>query len=116
MKNRANSEKTNLDESCEPSCGNVFEDLGLPNPEALLAKATLVHQIHVIIKERKLTRRKAAEILGIDQPKVSALIRGRFDGFSIERLIRFLNLLDQSVELVVRLKRRHRARIRVKAG
>ena len=53
-------------EELEESCGNVFADLGLPNPEELLAKAELAHRIHVLIKQRKLTQRKAAELLGID--------------------------------------------------
>ncbi len=102
----------------EPSSGNVFADLGLPNPEELLAKATLAHRIHVLLAERKLTQRKAARILGIDQPKVSALIRGRLEGFSLERLCRFLNLLGQNIELVVRPKRNDedRGRTYVKAG
>ena len=118
MKNGA-SNKNRLDsERVELSSGNVFADLGLPHPEELLAKATLAHRIHVLIKERKLTQRKAAQLLGIDQPKVSNLIRGRLEGFSMERLCRFLNLLDQSVELVIRQKRRNdnRGRIHVKAG
>src|SRR5260370_39463719 len=105
-------------EELEESCGNVFADLRLPNPQELLEKAELVHRIHVLIKDRKLTQRKAAELLGIDQPKVSALIRGRFDGFSVERLFRFLNLLDQNVEIIIRPKRRAKDQslIQVKAG
>jgi predicted XRE-type DNA-binding protein len=118
MKNGADKKRTKVDEGYELSCGNVFEDLGLPNPEALLAKATLAHRIHVIIAKCKLTQRKAAEILKIDQPKVSALIRGQLDGFSMERLFRFLNILGQSVEVVIRPKRSKddRGLIRVKAG
>src|SRR5437667_11589785 len=105
-------------EELEESCGNVFADLGLPNPEELLAKAELAHRIHVLIKQRKLTQRKAAELLGIDQPKVSTLNRGRLEGFSTERLFRFLNLLDQNVEITIRpkLHAKDRARIEVKAG
>jgi predicted XRE-type DNA-binding protein len=92
--------------------------LGLPNPEELLAKATLAHRIHVLIKERKLTQQRAAELLGIDQPKVSALIRGRLDGFSVERLFRFLNLLGQNIDIVIRPKNRSKdhAQTRVLAG
>ena len=74
------------------SSGNVFADLGVPNPEEALAKAELAHKIIVLIRERGLTQVQAAKLLGIDQPKVSALIRGRLTGFSLERLMRFLLL------------------------
>jgi predicted XRE-type DNA-binding protein len=84
------------------SNGNVFADLGLKNPEELLAKAELVQRISDVIAERKLTQASAAKVLGIDQPKVSALLRGRLDGFSIERLFRFLNALGKDVEITVR--------------
>ena len=86
----------------QASSGNVFADLGLKNPEELLAKAELVQRICDIIAERKLTQVRAAKLLGIDQPKVSALRRGRLDGFSIDRLFRFLNALGSDVEIVVR--------------
>jgi len=88
------------------SSGNVFADMGLPNAEELLAKADLAIQISRIIEERELTQAEAAELLAIDQPKVSALVRGRMEGFSIERLTRFLNALGQDVEIVVRPKPR----------
>jgi predicted XRE-type DNA-binding protein len=118
MKTGVRRRKTKSGLEYEISSGNVFADLGLPNPEELLAKAELAHRIHVLIKQRNLTQRKAAELLGIDQPKVSALIRGRLEGFSTERLFRFLNLLDQHVEIIIRPKRRAKdqARIQVKAG
>jgi predicted XRE-type DNA-binding protein len=88
------------------SSGNVFADLGLPHAEELLAKADLAIQISQIIEDRELTQAEAAEMLGIDQPKVSALVRGRLEGFSMERLYRFLNALGQDVEIVVRPKPR----------
>src|SRR3982750_1315999 len=86
----------------EQSSGNVFADLGLKNPEVLLAKAELVQRIADIIAERKLTQARAAKLLGIDQPKVSALLRGKLDGFSTDRLFRFLNALGRDVEISVR--------------
>lgn len=88
------------------SSGNVFADLGLPEAEELQAKADLAIQISRIIEELGLTQAKAAEILGIDQPKVSALVRGRLSGFSMERLYRFLNALGRDIEIVVRPKPR----------
>lgn len=85
----------------EESSGNVFADLGIENPEEALAKAELARQIAKLIKKKKLTQKRAAEILGIDQPKVSALIRGRLRSFSLERLIRFLNELGQDVSIMI---------------
>jgi len=97
---------------------NIFADLGLPNPEERMAKAILSIQIHDIIKKRHLTQAKAAVLLGIDQPKVSALIRGRLSGFSMERLFYFLNALGSDVDIVVKPKPRSRqqAHLRVAAA
>jgi predicted XRE-type DNA-binding protein len=84
----------------------VFADLALPHAADLLAKAALVQRIIDILAERQLTQVQAADLLGVDQPKVSALMRGRFDGFSSDRLFRFLNALGQNVEIVIRPTRR----------
>lgn len=84
------------------SSGNVFDDLGLPDAEDRLAKAELARQISAIITGRKLRQAAAAQLLGIDQPKVSALMSGQLSGFSLERLARFLTLLGQDVQIVVR--------------
>jgi predicted XRE-type DNA-binding protein len=86
--------------------GNIYEDLGFPDSEERLAKARLAMRIENIIEKRKLKQAKAAEILGINQPKISALMNGRLSGFSIERLIHYLNLLDQDVEIIVKTKPR----------
>ena len=88
----------------EISSGNVFADLGLPNPEDMLVKAELASKIGEIIDTRNLTQMDAAKILGIDQPKVSALIRGRLTGFSTERLFKFLNALGSDIEISVKPK------------
>jgi predicted XRE-type DNA-binding protein len=85
----------------EESSGNVFADLGFENPEEALAKSELARQITKLIRKKKLTQKQAAEILGIDQPKISALIRGRLRSFSLERLIRFLNELGQDVRIMI---------------
>jgi predicted XRE-type DNA-binding protein len=82
--------------------GNVFADLGLADPEEALAKAELARQIGALLAERGLTQAQAAALLGVDQPKVSALVRGRLEGFSLDRLLRFLLALDRDVEIVVR--------------
>lgn len=84
------------------SSGNVFADLGFANPEEELLKAKLVREIRAIIKRRKLTQAKAAVVLGVKQPDVSALVTGRVEKFSIDRLVRCLDRLDYKVDLVVR--------------
>ena len=85
----------------QASSGNVFADLGLANPDELLIKAELVRQISNSIDARGLTQAEAARILGIDQPKVSALLNGKLSGFSTDRLFRFLNALGSDVEIRV---------------
>jgi predicted XRE-type DNA-binding protein len=84
------------------SSGNVFADLGVEAPEEALAKAELTAKIAQIVETKRLTQAAAAKVLGIDQPKVSALLRGKLTGFSTERLIRFLNALGRDVEIVVK--------------
>ena len=88
----------------ERSSGNVFADLGFEHPEEELAKAQLILQILTLIRARGLTQTAAARLLGLPQPKVSLLFRGQVAGFSTDRLIRFLNRLDQDVEIVIRTK------------
>lgn len=82
--------------------GNVFADLGRSDSDEALAKVKLAYQISALIESAGLTQVQAAKRLGIDQPKVSALLRGRLAGFSIERLFRFLNELGQDVEINIR--------------
>jgi predicted XRE-type DNA-binding protein len=77
------------------SSGNVFADLGIKDADAYLAKSALAIHIHSVIKKRRLTKEEAGQILGISQPKVSAILKGRLDGFSTERLFRFLNVLGR---------------------
>ena len=95
--------------AAERSSGNVFADIGLPDADEVLAKAELARQIGDIIARRRLTQATAARLLGVDQPKVSALLHGRLAGFSVERLVRFLNALGQDVNIVVRAAPRSRA-------
>jgi predicted XRE-type DNA-binding protein len=101
---KTTQEKIYAGETVETGSGNVFADLGLPNPEERLVKSQLVQRISEIIKERKLTQAKAGEILGIDQAKVSKLVRGRLSEFSTSTLMEYLTRLDQDVEIVVRPK------------
>ena len=85
--------------------GNVFADLGFDNPEEEKLKAQLVREIRDIIKHRRLTQAKTAELLGLKQPDVSALLTGRVYKFSLERLLRCVHRLDRDVRMVIGPKR-----------
>jgi predicted XRE-type DNA-binding protein len=97
-----------------PGSGNVFADLGFAEPEAELTKAQLASHIRHIIRRRRLTQVAAARLMGIDQPKISALLNGRLANFSSERLMRLLTTLGQDVEITVRAKPRNRAQGRIR--
>jgi predicted XRE-type DNA-binding protein len=94
--------KSECNEKVHASSGNVFEDLGLPDADERLAKADLAHQITLLIKAAGLSQTAAAKRLGIDQPKVSALLRGKLKDFSTERLIRFITALHHDVIITIR--------------
>lgn len=95
------------------SSGNVFADLGLADAEEHLIKAGLAMKIGGIIRQRGLTQTAAARAMGIDQPKVSAMLAGQFRGYSVERMMRFLVALGQDVEIVVKPRKRGPAELRV---
>lgn len=83
------------------SSGNIFRDMGMRDAEERLAKAELARVIRKAIRERGLTQQQAAELLGVAQPDVSDLVRGKLARFSMERLERFLNALDMEVRIQV---------------
>jgi predicted XRE-type DNA-binding protein len=97
----------------EPGSGNVFADLGLPDAGEHLIKAGLVVKIDRTIRQRHLTQAAAAQLMGIDQPKVSAMLAGQFRGYSVERLMRFLVAFGHDVEIVVKPLKRGSAELRV---
>lgn len=94
---------------------NVFADLGVAQPEEELAKAQLASHIRAAIRRRRLTQADAAALVGLDQPKISALMNGRLTGFSSDRLLRCLTALGQDVDIVVKAPPRSRrpGRLRV---
>ena len=102
----AESKRRGVAPRIERGSGNVFEDLGLPDADALLAKSELVSRICDIIVKRGLTQAQAAELLGVNQPKVSALMGGNLDGFSSDRLFRFLNSLGSDIEIAIKPRAR----------
>jgi predicted XRE-type DNA-binding protein len=108
--------KTNARPSITESSGNVFADLGLPNPEQEMMKARLTLQIYRIIRERGLTQVQAAKALGVKQPHVSLLMRNRAGSFSVVRLMEFLTALGQDVEVAVRPSRKEHGEMSVMIG
>ena len=101
----------------EQGSGNVFADLGRPDADAQFLKADLVTRIDAIIRHRRLTQTRAAEVLGLSQPDVSRLLRGDFRAYSVERLLRLLMALGRDVEIIIRKPRSRRpGRFRIDAA
>jgi predicted XRE-type DNA-binding protein len=92
------------------SGGNVFKDLGVHSADEARMKAELAARVAEIIATRKLTQAAAGMLLGVDQPKVSALLRGRLSGFSTDRLLKFITTLGQDVDIVIRARRSTKGR------
>ena len=88
--------------------GNVFADLGFPDAAERQAKLRLAYALNQLLEGRKLSQAEAAKVLGVSQPKVSALRNYKLAGFSVERLMNLLTALDQDVEIVIRKKPRSR--------
>jgi predicted XRE-type DNA-binding protein len=112
MANGRNSGSRNS-ESIVRSSGNVFADLGLRDADEKQTKVRLAVAIQQIIQARRLSQAAAARLLDINQPKISALVNYHLDGFSVERLMHFLNALDRDVEIVIRKKPRSRKAARI---
>src|SRR6202162_5865004 len=112
MGNGRNSGSRNS-ESIVRSSGNVFADLGLRDADEKQTKVRLAVAIQQIIQARRLSQTAAARVLDINQPKISALVNYHLDGFSIERLMHFLNALDRDVEIVIRKKTRSKRAARI---
>ena len=96
-----------------PSSGNVFADLGVPDANEKQTRVRLAVAINEILRAKRLSQAAAAHLLGINQPKVSALANYRLEGFSVERLMHFLNALDRDVEIVIRKKPRSKRTARI---
>jgi predicted XRE-type DNA-binding protein len=95
------------------SSGNVFADLGLPDSEERLLKAGIVVELRRLIKERELTQVKAAKLVGVSQPDLSHLLRGDFDDYSAERLMKMLTAFEQDIEIIMKPHRKAGQRGRV---
>jgi predicted XRE-type DNA-binding protein len=98
--------------------GNLFADLGYADAAERHAKLRLAHAVNQVVEQRQLSQAEAAKVLGVTQPKVSALRHYKLSGFSVERLMNLLTALDRDIEIVIRRKPRSRrtARIRVVAA
>jgi len=90
----------------EESSGNVYVDLGIPNADEMLVKAQLATKIGEIIKTRRWTQQRAAEVLGMTQPKLSKMLRGQFRGVSEAKMLECLAKLGRNVQIVVGPARR----------
>lgn len=110
--------KRSADSGITRGTKNVFVDLGYPDAGERQAKLRLAYALNQVLDQRELTQTAAARLLGLSQPKVSALRNYKLSGFSVERLMTLLNALDQDVEIVIRNKPRSRttARISVSAA
>jgi len=93
--------------------GNVFADLGFPDAAEREAKLRLAYALNQVLDRRNLSQAEAAKVLGVTQPKVSALRHYKLAGFSVERLMNLLTAVDQDVEIVVRRKPRSRKAARI---
>ncbi len=100
-------------ESITRGTGNVFADLGFPDAAERQAKLRLAYALNQLLAGRKLSQAEAARMLGVTQPKVSALRNYKLAGFSVERLMNLLTALDQDVEIVIRRKPRSRKNGRI---
>jgi predicted XRE-type DNA-binding protein len=96
----------------EDGSGNVFADIGLPNPEEALAKAEIARQVNRILAKRGLSQMQAGSLLGIAQPRVSDLARGRLDRFSLEKLLQFARRLGVDIEIRLKASRRPGLKVR----
>jgi predicted XRE-type DNA-binding protein len=81
---------------------NPYADLGFPDADEMLVKAKLAHEISQIIRSRHLTQQVAADLLGMPQPKLSEMLRGKFRGISQAKMIECLNRLGRDVDIVVK--------------
>jgi predicted XRE-type DNA-binding protein len=97
----------------EAGSGNVFADIGMPNPEEALAKAELARQINLILEAKKITQTEAGRILGIPQPRVSDLARGRLVKFSLDKLLDFAKRLGNDIEIRIAPSRSPTLRVAV---
>ena len=105
--------KTNRADAIVRGSGNVFADLGFPDAEERQTKLRLAYALNTVIDAQRLTQGVAAERLGLNQPKVSALRNYKLEGFSVERLMTLLNALDRDIEIVIRKKPRSRSAARI---
>src|SRR5260370_41020342 len=115
MKTKAKKTRKRMARVTEGS-GNVFADLGLPNPEQELLKAQLTLQIYTILKDSGITQVEIAKILGVQQPQVSLIMRNLAGNFSVGRLMDFLTALRQDVEITGRPSRKPHGDLSVISG
>lgn len=104
---------TNETRNYTVSSGNVFADAGLPNADERLARARIMHRVATLIKDSGLTQREAAALLGVPQPHISLLLRGRMSSFSLERLLHMLTALGNDVTIAYQPARSARGHLHI---
>ncbi len=97
----------------EEGTGNVYADLGLPDAEEMLLKAQLANRIGTLLREKGWSQQHAAEVLGIPQPKLSMLLRGRFRGISEAKMLECLSRLGRDVQIVIGPERQGHGQVHV---
>ena len=107
------SRNDNRESDITRGTGNVFADLGYPDATERQTKLRLAYALNQVLEQRKISQPEAAKVLGVTQPKVSALRHYKLAGFSVERLMTLLNALDQDVEIVISRKPRSRRAARI---
>jgi predicted XRE-type DNA-binding protein len=107
------SRNDNRENEITRGTGNVFADLGYPDATERQTKLRLAYALNQVLEQRKLSQAESAKVLGVTQPKVSALRHYKLAGFSVERLMTLLNALDQDVEIVISRKPRSRRAARI---
>ena len=107
------SRNANREDEVIRGTGNVFADLGYPDASERQARLRLAYALNQILERRKLSQAEAADVLGVTQPKVSALRHYKLAGFSVERLMNLLTALDQDIDIVIKRKPRSRRAARI---
>ena len=107
------SRNTDRDDDVIRGTQNVFADLGFRDAVERQAKLRLAYALNQLLDQRKLSQAEAANVLGVTQPKVSALRHYKLTGFSVERLMNLLTALDQDIDIVIKQKPRSRRAARI---
>lgn len=111
----ARKRKSNEAEAVTVSRESAFHALGLENADELVLRSHLIRRVGAVIKAKRLSQAAIGEKIGMDQPRVSALLAGKISKFSTDRLVSILTILGQDVEVRVRRARNAHGELRIAA-